>query len=121
METVLLIDDSPFMRTRLREILISLGMLVMGEAENGKEGIELYKSKKPDLVFLDINMPELSGRDALIQIINHDAEARVIMCSVNGEEKLIAECIQEGAIYYILKPFTRENVTKVVKEITAMQ
>ncbi len=118
MERVLLIDDSLFMRTRLREILENMGKSIIAEAENGNEGIELYKTTKPDLVFLDINMPVLSGRDALIQIINYDANAQVIMCSTMGEEKLIAECIQEGAIYYILKPFTRDNVTKVVREIT---
>ncbi len=117
METILLIDDSQFMRTRLREILEGMDKTVVGEAENGKQGIELYKTTKPDLVFLDINMPELSGRDALIQIIKHDPDAQVIMCSTFGEEKLIAQCIQEGAIYYILKPFVREKVINVVKEI----
>lgn len=117
MERILLIDDSEFMRSRLKEIVESLDKIVVGEAENGKQGIELYKSLKPDLVFLDINMPELSGRDALIQIIKHDPDAQVIMCSTFGEEKLIAQCIQEGAIYYILKPFVREKVVNVIKEI----
>jgi len=117
METVLLIDDSQFMRARLKEILEGMGKKILAEAANGKEGIELYKSTKPDLVFLDINMPELSGRDALIQIINYDPNAQVIMCSTFGEEKLIAQCIQEGAIYYILKPFVREKVINVIKEI----
>ncbi len=117
MKKVLLVDDSEFMRTRLGEILGSMGKLIVGEARNGKEGVEFYKATKPDLVFMDINMPELSGRDALIQIINHDPAAQVIMCSTFGEEKLIAQCIQEGAIYYILKPFVREKVINVVKEI----
>lgn len=117
METILLIDDSLFMRTRLREILESIGKSIVAEAENGSEGLELYKTTKPDLVFLDINMPVLSGRDTLVQIIKHDPSAQIIMCSTLGKEKLIAECIEEGAIYYILKPFTRENVIKLVEEI----
>ncbi len=117
MKTVLVIDDSEFMRDRLREILEGLKDYVIFEAVNGKEGIEKYKEQKLDLVFLDINMPEQSGRDTLVQIINFNPEAEVIMCSCMGQDNIIAECIEEGALFYLLKPFTRVNVEEVLKEL----
>ncbi|MCE2928152.1 MAG: response regulator [Candidatus Caenarcaniphilales bacterium] len=105
------------MRNRLQEILQSMGKTVVAHAKNGKEGIKSFKEHKPDLVFLDINMPELSGRDALIQIMNMDPEAKVVMCSTIGSEDIVAECIQEGAIHYLLKPFIKDNVIKTIKEL----
>ncbi len=119
-ETVIIVDDSGFMRGRLREILIEMGKYVMGEGVNGKEGVDLYVKYKPDLVFLDINMPELSGRDALLQIKSHNPNANVIMCSVLGAEDIISECIEDGALYYVLKPFVRENVIKLVHQVETM-
>ncbi len=117
MKTVLIVDDSSFMRSRLKEILVEMGKYVMGEAVNGKEAVELYKKYKPDLVFLDINMPELCGRDALLQIMDHDPNANIVMCSTLGAEEVVAECIEDGAVHYILKPFARENVKKLIGDL----
>lgn len=117
MKTVLVIDDSEFMRDRLREILESLKDYVIFDAEDGKDGIEKYKEKKHDLVFLDINMPEQSGRDTLVQIMDFNPEADVIMCSCLGKDDVISECIEEGAVFYILKPFTKASVEEVLKEL----
>ena len=119
MKTVLVVDDSSFMRSRLKEILIEMGNYLVIEAVNGKDGIDLYKKHKPELVFLDINMPELSGRDALLQIINHDPRAHVVMCSTLGAEDIVAECIEEGAVYYILKPFVKDHVKKLIGDLEA--
>jgi two-component system chemotaxis response regulator CheY len=117
MKDVLIIDDSKFMSTRLHEILEGLGKNVVGIAANGKEGVAMYKELKPEFVFLDINMPELSGKDALLQIMAFDPQAFVIMCSTMGSEEIIAECIEAGAQYYVLKPFTRKSVEAVIAEV----
>lgn len=117
MKTVLVIDDSKFMMDRLVDILVDQGKEVVGKACNGEEGVKLYKELKPDLVFLDINMPVLRGRDALVQIMNFDPDATVVMCSTEGAEDLIRECIEEGAVYYVLKPFVKGRVEEVLKEI----
>jgi two-component system chemotaxis response regulator CheY len=118
MKTALIVDDSQFMRDRLREILEDLEKVVIGEALNGKDAVHLYKEHKPDMVFLDINMPELSGKDALVQIMDFDPKANIIMCSSLGSEKIVAECIEEGAVYYILKPFVRNKVEEVINAIS---
>lgn len=110
MKTVLIIDDAKFMMDRLIDILEEVGQEVVGRAINGEEGVKLYKELKPDLVFLDINMPVIRGRDALVQIINFDPDANVVMCSTVGSEDVIEECIEEGAIYYVLKPFIKDTV-----------
>lgn len=116
----LIVDDSVFMKKRLISFLVEVGTEIIGDANNGREGVELYKSLKPEIVFLDINMPELSGRDALVQILDFDPEAKVVMCSTEGCEDIIAECIENGAIYYILKPFVSSNVLQSLQEINSL-
>lgn len=117
MANVLVVDDASFMRKRMISVLEELGHKVAGEAENGKEAIGLYLKLKPDLVLLDITMPEVSGKDALKQIIKMDKEAKIVMCSALGSEQLIAECIMAGAKAYIVKPYSKEKVDETIKKV----
>ena len=117
MAKVLVVDDASFMRKRMVTVLGELGHEVVGEAENGKEAIGLYIKLKPDLVMMDITMPELSGKDALKQIMNIDGKARIVMCSALGSEQIIAECIKSGAKSYIVKPYNKEQVDEIIKKI----
>lgn len=117
MANVLVVDDASFMRKRMSSILEELGHSVAAEAENGKEAIGLYLKHKPDLVLLDITMPEVSGKDALKQIIKIDKNAKIIMCSALGSEQIIAECIMAGAKAYIVKPYNKEKVDETIKKV----
>jgi two-component system chemotaxis response regulator CheY len=117
MANVLVVDDASFMRKRMISVLEELGHSVAGEAENGKEAIGMYVKLKPDLVLLDITMPEVSGKDALKQIIKIDKNAKIVMCSALGSEQVIAECIVAGAKAYIVKPYNKEKVDETIKKI----
>lgn len=117
MAKVLVVDDASFMRKRMAGVLKELGHTVIAEAENGKEAIGLYIKHKPDLVTMDITMPELSGKDALKQIVKIDSKAKVIMCSALGSEQVIAECIKAGAKSYIVKPYNKEQVDEIIKKV----
>jgi two-component system, chemotaxis family, chemotaxis protein CheY len=117
MAKVLIVDDASFMRKRMSDVLKELGHLIVAEAENGKEAIGLYIKHKPDLVTMDITMPELSGKDALKQIIKIDPKAKIIMCSALGSEQVIAECIKAGAKSYIVKPYNKEKVDETIKKV----
>ncbi len=119
MANVLVVDDASFMRKRMISVLEELGHSVAGEAENGKEAIGMYVKLKPDLVLLDITMPEVSGKDALKQIIKIDKNAKIVMCSALGSEQVIAECIVAGAKAYIVKPYNKEKVDETIKKIIA--
>jgi two-component system chemotaxis response regulator CheY len=104
---VLIVDDALIMRKRIRDIAEEAGWQVAGEASDGKEAVARYQQLKPDLVTLDIVMPKLDGVSALKQIIQDDPAARIVMVSaVNQKEKLV-ECIQAGAIDFIVKPFAK--------------
>ena len=118
MRTVLVVDDSEFMQERLEDCLSNFSNLeVVGKAYNGEDGIAMYKDLKPDVVFLDINMPGCSGRDTLLQILSADKKAFVIMCSTIGCENMIKECIEYGAQYYLLKPFTKAKIEEIVRDV----
>ena len=114
---ILIVDDAAFMRSILRDILKKYGFEVIGEAENGKEAIELYKKLKPDLVTLDITMPELDGISTAKEIISIDENARIIMCSAMGQHAMVIEAIQAGAKDFIVKPFQAEKVVESIKKI----
>ena len=96
---------------------IPIFLEIVGKAYSGEEGINMYKDLKPDVVFLDINMPGCSGRDTLLQILANNKKAFVIMCSTIGCENTIKECIEYGAQYYLLKPFTKAKVEEVVRDV----
>ena len=116
MPTVLIVDDAAFMRMMLKDILLRGGYQVVGEAENGQRAIELYKELKPDLVTMDITMPELDGISALKEIRAYDPDAVVIMCSAMGQQALVIDAIGAGAKDFIVKPFQPERVLESVKK-----
>ncbi len=119
MATVLIADDSMFMRKRLNDILSGEGHDVIGEAEDGEEAIHMYRSLQPELVMLDITMPERNGMGALNHIMATSPEARVIMCSALGEETVVQECIDTGAKAFVVKPFDPDEVVSAVGEALA--
>ncbi len=114
---VLVVDDAIFMRKMIAEILIENGMDVVGEADNGSAAIERYKELKPDLVMMDIIMPEMNGIDAVRQIMAHDSQARIVMCSALGQQALVQEAISVGARDFLIKPFNPSRVVEVVNKV----
>ena len=110
-------DDSAFMRKMIRDILEKLGHKDIIEAVNGKEAIDKYKSDKPDLVMLDIIMPDISGIDVLRSLIEEDKNAKVIMVTAFGQDAMVKECNQLGAKGYILKPLDERKVAEAIKNV----
>lgn len=115
---ILLVDDAVFMRMKLKDILEKNGYQVVAEAQNGVEAIEKYKSEKPDLVTMDITMPEMDGVTALKKIKEFDPKAKVIMCSAMGQQSMVMDAIQAGAIDFIVKPFDNDRVIESVNKAT---
>jgi len=112
---VLVVDDALYMRTMIRDILTNSGRFeVVGEASNGREAVDRYIELKPDLVTMDIVMPELDGIEATREILSRNPGAAIVMCSALGQEALVIESITAGAKDFIVKPFTPEKVLKVV-------
>ncbi len=114
---IMIVDDAAFMRMMLKDILTRHGYEVVGEAENGAVAVELYKEKKPDLVTMNITMPEMDGVAALREIRKIDSNARVVMCSAMGQQGMVIEAIQNGAKDFIVKPFQEDRVVEAVKKI----
>ena len=114
---ILLVDDAAFMRMMLKDILTKNGYDVVGEAENGAKAIEKYKELKPDLVIMDITMPEMDGIQAAKGIKAVDGGSTIIMCSAMGQQAMVIESIQAGARDFIVKPFQPDRVIEAVKKI----
>lgn len=114
---VLIVDDAIFMRNMIKDIFVSGGFDVVGEAANGLEAVEKYKELKPDLTTMDIVMPFKSGIEATREIMKADAAAVIIMCSALGQESLVMEAIEAGASDFIVKPFKSEDVLTVVRKV----
>jgi two-component system chemotaxis response regulator CheY len=110
---VLVVDDAIFMRKMIAEILVENGMEVVGEADNGSSAVELYKELKPDLVTMDIIMPEMNGIDAMRQIMDADSQAKIVMCSALGQQALVQEALAAGAKDFLIKPFNPSRVVEV--------
>jgi len=117
MKRVLIVDDAAFMRYALRTILEKNGFEVVDEAENGAVGVRKYKECNPDLVTMDITMPEMDGIQALKEIRKSDPNAKVVMVSALGQESHIKEAITLGAKYFIVKPFKEDKVIEILKKI----
>ncbi len=115
--TVLVCDDAVFMRTLLSDILTQSGFEVIGEAETGVQAIERYKQLRPDLVTMDIVMPDMGGIDAVREITKFDSEARILMCSAMGQQALVVEAIQAGAKDFVVKPFQPSRVLEAVQRV----
>lgn len=116
-KNILICDDAAFMRMMIKDILTKNGYNVAGEAENGAKAVEKYNELKPDLVLMDITMPEMDGIQALKNIKESDAGAQVIMCSAMGQQAMVIEAIQSGAKDFIVKPFQAERVLEAVKKV----
>ena len=116
-KNILICDDAAFMRMMIKDILTKNGYNVVGEAENGLKAVEKYQETKPDLVLMDITMPEMDGIQALKEIKKVDAGAKVIMCSAMGQQAMVIESIQAGAKDFIVKPFQADRVLEAVKKV----
>ena len=115
--TVLICDDAIFMRTMISDILAQSGYEIVGEAETGVQAIERYKQLKPDLVTMDIVMPDLGGIEAVREIVKFDPAARILMCSAMGQQALVVEAIQAGARDFVVKPFQPSRVLEAVQRV----
>lgn len=113
--TVLICDDAMFARASLKQMLTRAGYEVIGEAENGQEAVAKYLALKPDLTTMDIVMPQMSGIDALREIMKADGTARVVMCTAMGQEKLLAEAHTCGVKGVVVKPYSSEQILKALE------
>ena len=116
-KNILVVDDAAFMRMMIKDILTKNGYNIAGEAENGVKAIEKYGEVKPDLVLMDITMPEMDGIEALKRIKSNDPSALIIMCSAMGQQAMVIESIQAGAKDFIVKPFQADRVLEAVKKV----
>ena len=116
-KNILICDDAAFMRMMIKDILTKNGYNIAGEAENGAKAVEKYNELKPDLVLMDITMPEMDGIQALKKIKETDPNASVIMCSAMGQQAMVIESIQSGAKDFIVKPFQAERVLEAVQKV----
>ncbi len=116
-KNILISDDAAFMRMMIKDILTKNGYEVVGEAENGAIAVEKYNELKPDLVIMDITMPEMDGIEAVKTIKGNDPDAKIIMCSAMGQQAMVIEAIQAGAKDFIVKPFQADRVLEAVKKV----
>ena len=116
-KSVLICDDAAFMRMMIRDILTKNGFVVAGEAENGIKAIEKYQETHPDLVLMDITMPEMDGIQALKEIKKINENAQIVMCSAMGQQAMVIESIQAGARDFIVKPFQADRVIEAVRKV----
>ena len=114
---VLVCDDAIFMRTMISDILSGAGYDVVGEAETGVQAIERYKALNPDLVTMDIVMPDMGGIEAVREIVKANPEAKILMCSAMGQQALVVEAIQAGAKDFVVKPFQPARVLEAVQRV----
>lgn len=114
---ILIVDDAAFMRMMIKDILSKNGYEVVGEAENGAKAIEKFKELIPDLVVMDITMPEVDGIQAVKEIKKISADSKIIMCSAMGQQAMVIESIQAGARDFIVKPFQADRVVEAVKKV----
>ena len=114
---VLIVDDAAFMRMMIKDILTKNGYEVVGEAENGNQAVEKYKELQPDLVTMDITMPEKDGIEALKEIKALDSNSVIIMCSAMGQQAMVIDAIQAGAKDFIVKPFQADRVIEAISKV----
>jgi len=116
MKKVLVVDDALFMRVSIKKTLIEHDFEVVGEAVNGFDAIEKYKELRPDIVTMDITMPELTGIDALKAIMEFDANAKIVMITALGQEEMVRQAIVLGAKSFIVKPFKEEQIVSTLNK-----
>lgn len=113
---ILIADDATFMRMMLKDILSHAGFINLIEAKNGREAINLFKVEKPELILLDVTMPDMDGLRALEEIKEINPDVKIIMCSSMGQEEIVSECFEKGADDFIMKPFKQERVVQAVSQ-----
>jgi two-component system chemotaxis response regulator CheY len=118
MPKILIVDDAEFLRMRISKMLVGDGFDVV-EAENGLRAVELYKTEKPDIVLMDITMPEMDGLSALKEIRSYDSKAKVVMLTALGQESVVFEAIKSGARDFVVKPFERDRVLGAITKLLA--
>lgn len=118
MAKVLVVDDAAFMRISIKNYLTKNGFEVVGEAENGIVAVEKYKELKPDIVTMDITMPEMSGLDAMKTIMGMDPSAKVLMVSAMGQEAIVRDAVLSGAKGFIVKPFKEEGLVNALRKLS---
>ena len=111
---ILIVDDSFYMRTMLKNMLTDAGYEVVGEAANGQQALEMAAETKPDLITLDVILPDNTGLDVLKGLRQQSPDSKVVMCSAVGQEVIVNEAIENGALAYIVKPFSEEKVLEIV-------
>ncbi|WML35513.1 response regulator [Clostridium sp. OS1-26] len=118
MAKILIVDDAAFMRMMIKDILEKNGFQIVGEANNGLKAVELYKKEKPDVVTMDITMPDMDGIEAVKEIKAFDPAAKIIMCSAMGQQTMVMDAIKAGARDFIVKPFQPDRVLEAIRKIT---
>lgn len=116
MAKILVVDDAEFLRLRISKMLIGDGHEVI-EAENGVQAVNMYQTAKPDVVLMDITMPEMDGLTALKQIRAQDPKAKVVMLTALGQESVVLEAIKSGAKDFVVKPFERDRVMGAINKL----
>jgi two-component system chemotaxis response regulator CheY len=117
MKRVLVVDDAAFMRMAIKNILVKNGFDVIDEAVDGIDGVKKYKELKPDIVTMDITMPDMNGLEALKAIMDFDPTAKVVMVSAMGQEKLVLEAITSGAKSFVVKPYKEDHIVQTLNKI----
>jgi len=116
-QTVLICDDAVFLRKMVGDILQRAGFEVVGEAGTGLQAVERYKQLRPDLVTMDIVMPDLGGIEAVRAICSYDPDARIVMCSAMGQQALVEEALRAGALDFVVKPFQPSRMLEAVQRV----
>ncbi|NBG87578.1 response regulator [Isachenkonia alkalipeptolytica] len=114
---ILVVDDAAFMRMMIKDVLTKNGFEVVGEAENGAKAVDNYKELDPELVIMDITMPEMDGIQAVKEVKKLNPDAKIIMCSAMGQQAMVIEAIQAGAKDFIVKPFQADRVVEAVSKV----
>ncbi|MFR1832465.1 MAG: response regulator [Lachnospiraceae bacterium] len=117
MAKIMLVDDAAFMRMMLKKALTQSGYTDFIEAQDGAEAVRKYEEEKPDLVVMDITMPNMDGLQALKKIKEGDPNANVVMCTAMGQESMVIDAIKSGAKDFVVKPFNEERIAQTVNKI----
>lgn len=117
MASILVVDDSAYFRLKLKVVLENLEHHVIGEASDGQRAVQMYQQLKPDIVTMDISMPNMSGIEAVKEILSFDEKARIVMVSAMGQKHHVLEALKLGAIHFIVKPMQEETVKNVIDKV----
>lgn len=117
MKRVMIVDDAAFMRASIRKMIETENYSVVGEAENGEEAIRQFKKLSPDIITMDITMPMMNGIEATKAILSLDPNVKVVMVSAMGQENFVKEAIIGGAANFIVKPFNKETLLRILDTV----